>query len=228
MGIKPFSQCSQIKVKLKEMAALLIDFSFAPLGLAMQEGHMCKKLVHQMRISQASVFLVVRSHRTPSLLSFYLMVYPHPPREIESSMVQVHCCRCSHASGCKQPFKCRWGGSFSHPKSFMLAQQLAAVTQNRCLKWDSSLLVFCLFIHQGHAPVPQHHLVTLWPSSLLSVAAGLRFSWHGGELRLLTGLSLSWPLSLTFRRSGGAGNSLTQESLWGHSCYNAQGNAQSP
>lgn len=86
MGIKPFSQCSQIKVEPKEMPALLIDFSFAPLGLAVQEGHMCEKPVHQMRISQASVFLAARSRRTPSLLSFCLMVHHHLPREIGSSM----------------------------------------------------------------------------------------------------------------------------------------------
>lgn len=86
MGIKPFSQCNQIKVEPKEMPALLTDFSFAPLGLAVQEGHMCEKPVHQMRISQASVFLAVRSRRTPSLLSFCLMVHHHLPREIGSSM----------------------------------------------------------------------------------------------------------------------------------------------
>lgn len=86
MGIKPFSQCSQIKVEVKEMPALPIDFSFVPLGLAVQEGHMCKKLVHQMRISQASVFLVARSRRTPSLFSFCPLVYHHPPREAEPSL----------------------------------------------------------------------------------------------------------------------------------------------
>lgn len=159
MGIKAFPQCSQIKVELKEMPALLTDCSFVPLGLAVQEGHTCKKLVHEMIISQANVFLAARSHRTPSLPSSCLMVHHHPPIKLNPACSVLHCCRCSHASGCKHPFKCRV--SFSHPKSFMLPQQLAAVTQNRCLKWDSSLLVFCLFIHQGHAPVPQHHLVTL-------------------------------------------------------------------
>lgn len=69
MGIKPFSQHSQIKVEAKEMPALLIDFSFAPLRPAVREGHMCKKLVHQTRISRASVFLAASSRRTPSLLS---------------------------------------------------------------------------------------------------------------------------------------------------------------
>lgn len=69
MGIKPFSQRSQIKVEAKEMPALLIDFGFAPLRPAVLEGHTCKKLVHQTRISGASVFLAAGSLRTPSLLS---------------------------------------------------------------------------------------------------------------------------------------------------------------
>lgn len=128
------------------------------------------------------------------------------------------CSRCIAADAAvplaaNSPSKAGRGGSSSHPKSFMLSQQLAALTQNRCLKWDSSPLVFCLFIHQGRAPVPRHHLVTLWPSSLVSVAPGLRFSGHGAELRALTSLSLSWPLSLAFRRAGRNGNSLTQAFL---------------
>lgn len=39
-----------------------------------------------MRISQASVFLVARSRRTPSLLSLCLLVHPHPPQDTEPSM----------------------------------------------------------------------------------------------------------------------------------------------
>lgn len=122
MGIKPFSQRSRIKVEPKEMPALLIDFSRAPLRPAVREGHICKKPVHQTRISRAGVFLAAGSRRTPSLLGFiiiFLWLQTALQRPGEAGVPHT----------LRQPRAC---------KSFTLSQQSAAVTQNRSSKWGTS------------------------------------------------------------------------------------------
>lgn len=112
VGIKPFSQCSQIKVEQKEMPALLIDFSFASPGTGSAgRPHVQEIGASDENFSSQCFSCSQESRRTPSLLSSCLMVYPQPPRENESS---------------KQPFKhrVRW--------ELLTPQTIYAVTAISC------------------------------------------------------------------------------------------------
>lgn len=148
------------------------------------------------------------------LCSACARVHHHLPRETETSM------QCAPGA-LLQMQPCLWlqtvlqmEGEVGAPhtlcqpharKSFMLSQQLAAVTRNRNSKWDSSPPGFLLTYSPrtcSSSSSPPGHTMTL-RSRVCS-----RFSWHGAELRLLICLSLLQPLSLMFKRARRVGTSL--------------------